>query len=426
MKILLINNFYYNRGGDCTYLFSLKDLLESKGHEVSVFSMQHPLNFDNKYSKYFVDYINYDDEVKDINIASGTRVLKRTIFSLEAKEKIEQLLKDERPDVAHMQNIHHHITPSILFAFKKYKIPVVWTLHDYSIICPNTSFLSHGLICEKCKKRKYIWPSIEKCKKESFSASTMAGLESMSHYIAGVSQLVNMFIAPSEFLRKKCIEYGIKEKNIRCLHYFIDKNCPPGTRKNSNYYLYAGRLSREKGVKTLIDAAVKVSLNGKDLDLLKKIKLKIVGSGPLQQEMISYAASKDKNNIIEFLGHKRHEEVIELIRGCRFTVVPSEWYENYPFAIMESFICGKPVIGTKFGGIPELIVNTVRGLIFEHGNSDDLCSTIKYLLKNPDFAQEMGDNARTFAIQELNGEKHYEKLMEIYEFVLHKNRNYST
>ncbi len=149
MKILLINNFYYNRGGDCTYLLSLEKLLKRKGHKVIIFSMNHPSNFNSEYSKYFVSYIDYAKEVTNKTISSGIKVLKRTVYSGEAKKKIEALIREEKPDIAHLQNIHHHITPSIFYALRKNNIPIVWTLHDYTIICPNTSFLAHNTICER-------------------------------------------------------------------------------------------------------------------------------------------------------------------------------------------------------------------------------------------------------------------------------------
>ncbi len=412
MKILLVNSFYYNRGGDCTYLFSLKKLLEEKGHKVSVFSMHHPQNFDSEYSKYFVSYINYDEEIKNLNIKSWIKVLSRTIHSQEAAKKIENLVKKEKPDIAHLQNVHHHLTPSIFYVLKRHKIPIVWTLHDYTVICPNTSFLSHGKICERCKRRKYFWPSIVRCKKDSFAASTMAAIETTIHRITRVNNLVDVFITPSEFLRNKLIDYGFKKDKVICLNNFIDIDIDLCNEKEDadDYYLYVGRISEEKGIKTLIDAAIKVS----------SCKLKIIGGGPLQEKLLLYAQSEDKNRVIEFLGHKHHDEVIKLIKNCHFVVVSSEWYENYPYAILEAFACGKPIIGSKLGGIPELIGDTERGLIFEPANSDDLSAKIKYLLNKPDIAKKMGENARTFVEQKLNAEKHYEKVIEIYERAISK------
>ncbi len=405
MKILLVNNFYYNRGGDCTYLFSLKRLLEERGHKVIVFSMHHPRNFESEYARYFVNYINYAEEIKKKSLSAGFNVLYRTIYSLEAKRNIERLIEEERPDIAHLQNIHHHITPSILYPLKKHNIPIVWTLHDYTIICPNTLFLSHDKICERCKKTRYFWPFVIRCKKNSFLASTMAAIESTVHRIMKIYDMVDLFISPSNFLRNKFIEYGFKEEKLVCLNYLIDIKLKGNKEGTGDYYLYVGRISEEKGIKTLIDAALKNS-NG---------MLKIIGGGPLKKEMELYARSKDKNKTIEFLGHKSHDDVIKYIRDCRFVVVPSEWYENYPFSILETFACGKPVIGSNVGGIPELVKDNETGLIFEIGNSDDLSSKIEFLRNNLSKSVEMGRNAKAFAEQELMAEKHYLKLMEVYK-----------
>ena len=405
MKILLINNFYYNRGGDCTYFFNLKKLLEEYGHEVCVFSMHHPQNYESKHSKYFVSYINYDEEINKIGVASGIRVLKRTIYAIEARRKIEELIACEKPDIAHVQNIHHHITPSIFIALKNNNIPIIWTLHDYTIICPNTSFLSHGKICEKCKTHKYYWSIIERCKKNSMSASLVAALETAAHRFLGFHNIVDMYIAPTEYIRNKFLEYGFNKKMICHLDLFTDYERTKITESTGDYYLFVGRLSSEKGIMTLIDAAVKVN----------SCKLKIAGSGPLLEQAMEYAHSKDSNDIIEFLGHKNHDELNELYSNCKFIVVPSEWYEIAGLIIFEAFTYGKPAIGSNIGGIPSLIKDMERGLLFETWNSDDLSAAIKYLLNNPDLVEEMGKNAMEFVEQEVSPEYHYEKLMEIYE-----------
>ncbi len=408
MKILIVSNFYYNRGGDCTYLFLLKKLLEDKGHKVIVFSMNHPLNFESEYSEYFVSYINFPDELKNISISTGFDVVSRTVFSLEAKLKIEKLIEEEKPDIAHLQNIYHHITPSIFYPLKKNKIPIVWTLHDYSIICPNTSFLSHSTICERCKKRKYFWPPLVKCKKNSFSASTMAAVETSLHWIMNINDLVDIFIAPSEFLRIKMIEYGFQKDNIVCLNNFNDVELSNESDDSGDYYLYIGRLSEEKGLRTLIDAALKANSG----------KLKILGDGPLKNELISYVKSKTENNNIEFMGHVSHKNVIELLRKCSFIILPTECYENFPYSIIEAFACGKPAIASRLGGIPELVRNWETGLLFEPGDSDNLSLKIKFFVNHPLKAAEMGRVAKKFVEQELNGDKYYVRLNEIYTRLL--------
>ncbi len=389
-------------------MFSLKKLLEEKGHKVIVFSMNHPKNFNSDYSKYFVKYIDYIEEMKKINIFSALKVFKRTIYSVEAKKKIENLIEDEKPDIAHLQNIHHHLTPSIVYSLKKHNIPIIWTLHDYAIICPNTSFLSHDHICERCKKRKYYWPLIERCKKKSLGASAMAALEIIIHRTMRFNDMVDVFIAPSNFLRNKLVEYGFDQKKIVCLPHFIDIDSVGEQVNACDYYLYVGRISEEKGIKTLIDAAVNVNAG----------MLKIAGDGPILKEISDYANSKDKKGIIKFLGYKNREELSGLYEDCKFVVVPSEWYENFPYSVLEAFAFGKPVIGSRIGGLPELIKDTERGLVFETGDSNALSASITYLLNNPDVVAQMGDNARIFVREQLGAEEHYKKLIEIYKNAL--------
>lgn len=391
-------------------MFSLKRLLEDNGHKVVVFSMHHPLNFPSEYSKYFVSYINYDEEVRNISLSSGIKVLGRTVFSREARRKIEQLINDERPDIAHINNIHHHITPSIFYPLKKHKIPIVWTLHDYTVICPNTSFLANDRICERCRKTKYYWAPLIRCKKGSFLASLVAGIESTIHRMMRVNDFVDVFITPSEFLKKKLIDYGFKEERIICMYHFSESDPNIEKSLSDDYILYVGRLSHEKGIKTLIDA-----VSGDSIDIM----LKIIGDGPLKEDMVKYVRLKGTDRI-EFLGHLSHDDVLRYIKGCRFVVMPSEWYENYPFAVIEAFACGKPVIGSDTGGLPELIRDTERGLLFEMGNPSDLSVTINYLLNNPDLVIEMGEDASRFVREVLDGRSYYERLIALYESLLSK------
>lgn len=420
MKVLLINNFYYNRGGDCTYLFSLQNVLKDMGHEICIFSMDHPDNFDSEYLKYFVSYINYNEEIEHKNIASGFKVLRRTIYSREARKKIKQLIISERPDVAHIQNIHHHITPSIFFELKKHNVPIIWTLHDYTLICPNTSFLSHGEVCEKCKKHKYYWPLIQRCKKESFAASAITALEAVTHKVMRVHDMVDTLIAPSIFLRDKLLEYGFPERKIAQLN---NLSCLPIDEEEDNkfgeYFVYIGRISPEKGVKTLVDATLKAYSEG---DLVNKIKLKIIGGGPLKLEMLSYVKSKNASSIIDFLGHQSHEEVMRLLKNSSFAVLPSECYENFPYSIIEAFSSAKPVIGSRIGGIPELVKNWETGLLFRPGDINSLSLKIKFFMNHPEQAVKMGKEARTFVQNELNAVKHYEGLINIYKQVSTKEK----
>ncbi|MHA1251122.1 MAG: glycosyltransferase [Candidatus Helarchaeota archaeon] len=410
MRILLANNFYYNRGGASTYTFLLVDLLKKNGNDVIPFAMKHPQNNISEFSEYFVSYIDYTKEIKNINLFSGIRVLPKCIFSYEAYKKILDIIFEKKPDIAHLHEIHHHITPSILYALKQHNVPIIWTLHDYVLICPNTHFLSHGEICERCKKHKYYWAPLTKCKKNSFFASALAALESSIHKFMKISDLVDIFISPSEFLRKKFIEYGYDGEKIINIPNPVNISAHLNENKDNGYFLYIGRLSPEKGVKTLIEATL---LSGVG-------KLKIVGDGILRQELINYKRTKRSARLIEFLGHKRHEEVLKLIQNSRFVVVPSEWYENFPYSILEAFSYGKPVIGSSIGGIPELIKDGFNGFLFKPKDVNKLAEIIYRLNKYPDIAKKMGRNAHRICFNLYNPEKHIKKVLREYEKIISK------
>lgn len=423
MKILLVNNFYYNRGGDCTYLFSLQDILKKKGHQVIVFSMHHPLNFKSEFSDYFVSHINYEEELKSRNFITGFKVIKRTIYSAESKRKIEELIKIEKPDIAHIQNIHHHITPSIFSILKKYNIPIIWTLHDYTVICPNTSFLCRGMICERCKKRKYYWPLILRCKKDSLRASTMAAIEATVHTVMKFYRYVDFYIAPSRFLKNKFIEYGIEKEKMVFLNNFncyVDSDTENDVKEK--YFVYLGRLSEEKGVKTLIDASIKLFTSEKiTVGNESTYKLKLIGDGPMKNALKSYVKSHCVDDRIEFVGHKSHNEAMDILKYSKFLVLPSKTYENFPYSVLEAFSMGKPVVGSRIGGIPELVKNWETGLLFEPGNHEILALKIEFLIKHPEKAEALGKNAKESLSGEISTENHYSKLMELYDRAIKKN-----
>jgi glycosyltransferase involved in cell wall biosynthesis len=216
-----------------------------------------------------------------------------------------------------------------------------------------------------------------------------------------------MFIAPSNFLRDKFIEYGFNPEKVVHLDHFIDYPVVKEICPTEDYYLFVGRIAEEKGIKTLIDAAIRVNLS----------RLKIAGGGPLLDDLKEYVAKNDKSNTIEFLGHRSREDLVDLYRKAKFLVVPSEWYENSGLIIFEAFACGKPVLGSNIGGIPELVKHRERGLICNYGKVECLASAIKSLLDDPDVTTKMGENAKEYLSKNLNGSSHYTELMKIYKKV---------
>ena len=404
MKVLILNTYYYNRGGDTTYSFNLAELLRQHGHTVRFFSMKHPLNFQTDDSRFFVDYIDFVEANFQSNITTGIKVLKRSIYSIHARYKIREMLDEYRPDIAHVQNIHTHITPSVLFELKQRNIPIVWTLHDYKFICPNATLLEHGNICEACKGEKFYRAIVYRCKKNSLPASVIASLEAYIHKLLDVKKLVSVFISPSDFLRNKFIEFGWPANSIVTVHNFLtDDQFFPLEQENRNYILFLGRVEEIKGIRTLITAVSE----------LQQVLLKVAGDGELRRELETMCIENGFSNI-EFLGRLEKSAVKDVVQKCAFVVVPSEWYENYPFSIMEVMAMGKAVLASDVGGIPELVKENVTGMLFKPGNITELKQKLILMLKSKELCNTLGANARAL-VESVNNKKiHFEEIMKIY------------
>ncbi|MBA7515425.1 D-inositol-3-phosphate glycosyltransferase [subsurface metagenome] len=415
MKILMANSFHYYRGGDCIYTFQVTGLLQQMGdHKVVNFAMKHPLNLPCKYSEFFVPQIDFPKELAHRRLQSGIRVLTRFIYSNVAMRNLSRLLDKYPVDIAHIQNIHGCITPSIFEVLKARNIPIVWTLHDYKLLCPNIAFFSKGEICEACKSNKFYSAVLRKCRKDSCLASFLVMIEAYIHRLLGLLKLVDFFITPSQFMRKKMIEYGFSPERVVHIPHFIDvKHFSPSLSTYSNdYIVYVGRLSYEKGITTLIKSV---------LDL-NSIKLLIVGDGPMRSVLEKQVGVDDQKNRIKFLGaFSNRNKLKNIIYGAAFVVFPSECYETFGLAIVEGHALGKPVIGANIGCIPELVKDGETGLLFEPGNADDLAEKIQWMVENPKERQAMGLRARELVEKECNPELHYKRLIAVYETALRKH-----
>jgi glycosyltransferase involved in cell wall biosynthesis len=400
MKILLANKYFFIKGGVEQVFFDTAKILEDHGHRIISFSMKHPRNFPSEYEQYFASNVDYQRSGLGNLIKSTTNLL----YSFEARNKIEQLIEKDKPDIAHLHSIYHQISPSIIHSLKKKSIPVVMTLHDYKSVCASYLLLAKGEICEACKGSKYYHCFLKKCVKNSRLKSSLNTAEMYLHHkLLHIYNLVDIFISPSRFLKVKIEEMGFKGKIIYLSNFVNLKYYQPTHGFQEKSIVYVGRLSEEKGVDTFIDAA-------KDLNL----KFKIIGEGPMKESLSQKVRSQNIRNV-EFLGYRTGTDLQEEMKKSMFTVLPSKCYENNPRIVMEAFALAKPVVGSRIGGIPELVKDNDTGLTFQSGNANDLRSKIEYLLNNPDKIFEMGKNARDFAEKELNAGKHYKKLMEIYE-----------
>lgn len=407
MRILLVNKYCHPSGGPEKVLLQSKEKLESLGDKVIFFSMQHPRNLATPYSRYFVSNVDYNGSNSLLNKA---RMASNIFYSFEAKKKMEWLLNEERPDIAHIHNIYHQISPSILPVLKKKNIPVVMTLHDFKLVCPNYTFLRKGKPCESCQGKHFYKAVIHRCVKNSYWKSLICSLEIYFHRFLKIYQdFVDIFIALSEFSKEKMIQYGIPEKKLLLLPNYIELPSN-GFKKNlGEYVLFSGRLSEKNGVFTLLQAMEKI----------KEVPLIVAGEGELLFTLKEYVREKklDRVTFAGFLNGKKLEQTIE---NSLFTVFPVICYHNCPMSILESFAFGKPVIGSNLGGIPELIEDGENGLLFEPKNVEDLREKIGYLYCHPLLAQKMGISARKKVEGKYSEEGYYNRLLGIYNSLIRK------
>ncbi len=401
MKVLQINKFYYRRRGAETYMLDLIELLEEKQNQVSVFSMNHPENIKSEYNKYFLSNIEYGD-INGMTYKDKWRSVSRVLWSREAQKQLEKLIKDYQPKIAHIHNIYHQISPSILLTLKKHNIPVIHTLHDYKILSANYKLLVDGEIFEKSKGNKYYHEFLKKSVKNSYSASFLGMVEMYLHkYMKVYENNVDCFISPSRFLKNKMQEWQIKPKRIEVVPNFIDANKIKPNYTKTGYLLYFGGLAEEKGIDTLLD-----SLDDIGYDL----SLHIAGTGPEEERLKKQAAGKN----VTWLGHLRGEQLAQEIAGALIVVVPSRWYENYPYSVIEAFAYGKPVIAANIGGLPELVQPGKTGWLFSPNQADLLADIIKFAIQHPEKVEQLGRQARQWVEQELSPEKHFQRIYEIY------------
>lgn len=403
MRILLANNNYYLRSGTERCLVNLKRLLEAKGHSVEVFAMKHPQNFFANYADYFVPYMDFH-KLRPLRWL-GTPC--RVVWNVQAAFLIARVLDQFRPHLVHLFNIYHHLSPSLLAPIARRGIPIVQTLNDYKLICPNYSLFTGGVPCLRCQNRRYFQAMQYRCLNESLAWSTLAAIETTLHKAFRLYERhVAMFIAPSVFVKSMIEAFGVASSQLTWIpHFIFSQDCSPSP-QDDGYFAYIGRLAKTKGLPRLIQAMRQVPQG----------RLWIVGDGPLRAMLEQMVEALRLTNV-RFTGHLSGSHLNKVLAGARFTVIPSEWYEVFGLSILESFAMGKPVVGAKIGGIPELINEGVDGdgLLFTAGVEDELAACLRRLWEHPAEAREMGMNGWRKVRHQYNPETHYSQLFPLYE-----------
>lgn len=367
-KILIVNKFYYQRGGDCIYSLNLERMLAAHGYEVAFFSMHYPENEESRYSSYFAPQVDFSGGVRN-----KISAVKRILGMGDVVSRFKRILADFRPDVVHLNNIHSYISPVVGALAKKAGCRVVWTLHDYKLLCPAYACLRGGEPCELCYSDKSQVLK-HRCMKGSLAASALAYIEAKKWNRGTLERFTDAFVCPSAFMRDKMLLGGFNADKLKVVCNFIDpvkidRLSSLDCTQKADYYAYVGRLSQEKGVETLLKAASELPY-----------KLKVAGGGPLAEEMKDKYAGAN----VQFLGHIDAEAVSELLAHARCVVTPSECYENNPLSVIESLCAGTPVVGARIGGIPEL-VKPENGLTYTPKSVKELSACICKVMESADY-----------------------------------------
>ncbi len=392
MKILMIDKFYYPKYGTGKHVFALTRELEKQGHTVIPFSMQDEKNEPTLWSTYFVSHV----DVAKISFSwQGIKAAFRMIYSFEARKKIRALIEKEKPDIAHIHLIHHHISPSILYELKKQGIPIVQTVHDYKLIHPNYFMWCNNAPCEKVRKNKWNKLIFHRCMKNSLIGSLWLGIESTIHALLGVyKKNVDLWIVPSEFVKRMLVEGGYPAEKIVFLahaleyEYFtnndksqqnLDSLLPPPTlgRGKEEYLLFFGRLAPERGVDRL-------------LNVLKEIpdtRLIIAGDGEMELQLKEQVKKNGLRNV-EFVGYKSGKELQYLVCHARAVVMPSLYQEVFGLSVLEAIAVGKPVIASNRGALPELIEHGTNGWLVDPDNMHEFCTALKECMSHDDLVEK--------------------------------------
>lgn len=407
MKILLVNKFHNVKGGSETYYFGLGEMLKKAGHEVIYFSMKDEKNVPCEQEKYFVENVDFNAPMGKLALVKASL---KMLYSFEAKKKFDKLLTDEKPDVIHLNIFQSQLTGSIVDVAKKHKIPIVYTAHDLKSVCPNYQMMNKGKICEKCINGNYTNCFKSGCMKNSKLKSLLATLEAYAYKLKKTYKKIDLVITPSAFYKKKIDEAGVFKCPVVHMPNFLPEGAEYSISEPGSYILYFGRLSHEKGTMTLLKAYKKANVNK---------PLYYVGTGPIKEQLEEYVKEHNLSDKVKLLGFKSGEELKKLVRESLCVVLPSEWYENGPYSIMEALAVGKPVIVTSLGGLPEMVDNGENGYVVSPFNTEELSTALTAICKlEANQLKLMGEKSMQKARKLFDSGKYTEDLLLRYKELL--------
>ena len=401
--LLSINNYHYVRGGAEAVFLAHNDMFAEAGWDVVPFCMLHDKNLASDWQSHFVDEIELGS---DYGFFERLGKSIKAIYSKEAQKKIGRLLQQVKPDLAHGHNIYHHISPAILPTLSKSGVPTVLTLHDLKLACPAYRMITHDGICERCKGGRLYNAAVNRCMHGSALLSVWVTVEAYVHkMLQSYDKYVDKFIVPSRFYISKFEEWGWPGDRFVYIPNFVNGESIRPDFRPGNDFVYFGRLSEEKGLETLIRAAVSA-----------EVGLQVIGTGPEEARLKSLAAELGAR--VEFPGYVSGEPLFDRLRAARAIVLPSEWYENAPISLIEAYAAGKPVIGAEIAGIPELIT-AERGRTFEAFSVESLAEVLVNFRELPDGEiEQMGREARDYVLAEHSRPSYRQRCQAVYDTLL--------
>lgn len=394
MRILLLHNRYQQPGGEDSAFEAEKRLLLDAGHRV-------------------VEYSRHNDEIASYGLWQKATLAPRTLWAWDSYREVRALLDREKPDIAHFHNIFPLISPAAYDACRGANVPVIQSLHNYRLLCPSAVLMRAGRVCEDCLGQGFPGPGLlHACYRGSRTASVAVAAMLGAHKVFRTwTEKADVLVALTEFARQKFIEGGLPARKIVVKPNFVypdpwnlKRDWPTANRKSAvePYALFVGRLSPEKGLRTLVAAWKRLNIS---------IPLRIVGDGPLRCEL---AAAVNGSKSVSFEGHLPRDKVLEALVGARFLVFPSEWYEGLPLTIVEAFACGVPVIASRLGTMAEIVEDGETGLQFTPGDPENLAAKVEWAWTHPRAMEEMGRAARAEYEAKYTAKRNYQMLIGIY------------
>jgi glycosyltransferase involved in cell wall biosynthesis len=398
----MVHTWHHRRGGDATYTATLSDLLGRAGHQVFPLAMRHPDNDPSPWEARFVPWI-------ELSAARGTadrlRMLRDAMWSPKARDATRALIRETGAELAHLQHIHRHITPSVLDALDEVGVPAVWTVHDHELVCPAGHLFTHGAPCERCIGHRYHQAILHRCKFDELLPSVFVALEKELHRRRRVWERVARFICPSRFLADTLVRFGVPADKVVHVPNFLDTEGQEPSTDPGSGWVYAGRLTEEKGIRIALRAAAK----------MPEHTFVVCGTGALQVELTAQYGALPH---ISFVGHLPRADLAARLRSARVVVVPSLWNENFPYAVLEAQALGRAVVASRVGGIPEQIDDGVDGRLVASGDVDALIGAVRPLLEDGAAAGRLGAAGAARVRRELTPDAHLARIEQIYAEVV--------